>query len=54
LAVAAAWLAFHHLFFLGLMGCGEFLFGCGSTFVVNAESSPFSLLCFCYAQLCHD
>ena len=32
----------------------EFLFGCGSTFVVNAESSPFPLLCFCYAQLCHD
>ena len=40
--------------FLGLMGCGEFLFGRGSIFVVNAESSPFSLLCFCYAQLCHD
>jgi hypothetical protein len=32
----------------------EFLFGCGSTFVVNAESSPFSLLCFCYAQLCQS
>jgi len=32
----------------------EFLFGRGSTFSVHAESSPFPLLCFCYAQLCHD
>jgi len=55
LAVAAAWLAFHHLFFLGLMGCGEsFCLAVAQLLLSMQNQALFSLLCFCYAQLCHD